>query len=207
MKFQISFDLNDLDKAIEIANKVVQYADILEVGSILIYKYGVKSIEEFKKNFPDKTILADIKIIDRSKPSVTLMSEAGADWITVMAGTSKEVIHMACKTAHSLGKKIMLDLIDSDSPGQSALDAKSLGADALLFHSPYDEEKPLVFLDDWDMIIGNTELPVFVSAKINRDNINDIIQLDPSGIIIGKAIVGADNPEEEAKFFHDLIKK
>ena len=35
-------------------------------------------------------ILADVKIVDRAKDAVTVFSNAGADWITVMAGASKD---------------------------------------------------------------------------------------------------------------------
>src|SRR5687767_1509614 len=96
-----------------------------------------------------------------------------------MAGTSPHVIHAATTAAHNENMKVMLDLIDSDSVGQTALESKNLGADALLFHQPYSEKESLVFLDKWDLIKGNTQLPVFVSAKINRENIDKIVILRP----------------------------
>ncbi len=207
MKLQISFDLVDIDKALEIAKLVSPYADILEVGTILLYHHGINAINKFKEAFPQKTILADSKIVDRGKEVVTLLAEAGTDWVTVMAGTSKNVIHSACTAAHDLNKKVMLDLLDSDSVGQSALEAKNLGADALLFHQPYDEKESLIFLDKWEMIKGNTDLPIFISAKIKRETIDQIINVKPDGVIIGKSITEADNPEQEAQFFYDLIRK
>lgn len=206
MKLQIAFDLIDLDKAIEIAYKIADQTDIIEIGTLLIYKHGAKAIETFRTHFPQKTLLADVKVIDRGKEASTLILNAGADWITVMAGTSKDVIHSVCTTAHNLNKKVMLDLLDSTSPGQSALDAKSLGVDALLFHQTFDEEQPMLFLDRWDMVKGNTQLPIFVSAKITRDSIQPLLDVKPDGLIIGKAITSADNPEEEAKYFYEICK-
>lgn len=203
MKLQISFDMPDLDKALEIGHKVAPYATILEVGSLLLYKHGVAAIDQFRKTFPDKMVLADAKIVDRGKEAATVLAHAGADWITVMAGTTNEVIHAVCTTAHSLGKKIMIDLLDSHSLGQSALEAKSLGADALLFHKPYEKQESFLFLDKWDMIKGNTNLPVFISGKITRDIIDRIIDIKPDGMIIGRSIVDAANPEEEARFFQE----
>ena len=85
--------------------------------------------------------MADAKIIDRSKDAVTLFAQAGADWITVMAGAGPTTIHTACTVAHEQGKKIMLDLADASSLGQSALEAKSFGADALVFHKPSIEDQ------------------------------------------------------------------
>ena len=207
MKLQISFDLVDLDKAIVIAGEVAQYADIIEVGTILIYHHGIVAIKRFKEAFPDKTILADTKIVDRGKEVVELFAQAGADWITVMAGTSHHVIHATTTAAHNANIKVMLDLLDSDSVGQSALESKNLGADALLFHQPYSEGESLALLDKWDMIKGNSSLPIFISAKINRDNIDKIAALNPDGIIIGLSITDANDSAQEAQYFAELVSK
>ncbi|MFA6066109.1 MAG: orotidine 5'-phosphate decarboxylase / HUMPS family protein [Candidatus Babeliaceae bacterium] len=205
MKLQIAFDLLELDKALLIAHEIEDYTDILEVGSLLIYKYGDTAVKQFRQSFPNKIILADAKIADRGKEVVTIFAQAGADWVTVMAGTGRNVIHTACATAHDLGKKVMLDLLDTSSLGQSALEAKSLGVDALLFHKPSDDDAQLTFLDRWDMVRENTQLPIFISAPITRENIHELIAINPTGIIISKAITNADNPQEEARYFHKLI--
>ncbi len=207
MKLQVSFDSLDLDKSIDIAMKIVNYADIVEVGSLLVYKYGTKAIETFKNHLPKTSLLADIKIVDRGKDAANLMINSGADWVTVVAGTSKEVIHAVCTEAHNVNKKVMLDLIDSSSPGQSALEAKGLGVDAILFHQTYDENQSLLFLDKWDMVKGNTTLPIFISAKITRESVEKIIQFNPDGLVIGRSIVQAEDPVQEAKFFYDLCHR
>ena len=204
MKLQISFDLTDLDKAVAVADQVAPYVSILEVGSLLLYKYGIEAVGRFRKAFPNKTILVDAKILDRAQDMVTTLANAGADWITVMAGTSTQVLHAACATAHELNCKVMLDLLDASSLGQSALEAKGYGADAILFHKPHDEEASLMFLDKWDIVRGNTQLPIFVSGKITRTILPKILEIKPDGIIIGKSIIDAENPLEEIKFYHDM---
>lgn len=207
MKLQIAFDVTDLDSAIDLAKKVAEQSDILEIGTLLIYKHGVAAIERFREVFPKHTLLADTKIIDRGKEAAATMASAGADWITVMAGTGKEVIHSASTMAHQCNMKVMLDLVDASSLGQSALEAKNLGADALLFHQAYDEKDALILLDKWEMVRGNTQLPIFVSAKINRSTIFNILNIKPDGIVVGKSIIDADDPEQEAAFFYDLCNR
>ncbi len=207
MKLQISFDLLDLDTALKVGSDVAQYADIIEIGTILIYHYGTQAVHEFRKKFPDKIILADTKIADKGKEAVELFSEAGADWITVMAGTPSQVIHATTTIAHQANMKVLLDLIDSSSMGQSALEAKNLGVSALLFHQPYTENQSLVFLDKWDMVKGNTILPIFVSAKINRDNVDKIVALRPDAIVVGAGITDAQDSAKEAQFFAELVKR
>jgi len=207
MKVQISFDKPDLEKALSIATQVAPYADIFEVGTLLIYQHGVKAVEAFKNAFPKKTIFADCKIADRGKESVTLFAQAGADWVTVMAGTGKEVIHACCSAADGLNVQVMLDLLDSSSVAQSALEAKNLGISALLFHQASDEQESLTFFDKWDMVKENSMLPIFIAAKIRRETIEGVLNVQPHGIIIGRSITEAQDPEQEAKYFYELASK
>lgn len=205
MKFQVSFDFVDLEKSVAIAREIADYVDIFEIGTILIYHHGLAAVEKFREHFPQKKILADAKIADRGKEVVSLFSAAGADWITVLAGTGKNVIHTACTTAHEQGKKIMLDLLDSPSLGQSALEAQSLGVDALLFHQASDEKEATI-LDKWDMVKGNSQLPIFVSAHATKESIEEIIHLKPDGLIVGRAITMSDNPTQKALYYCSLIR-
>ncbi|KKP35713.1 MAG: hexulose-6-phosphate synthase [candidate division TM6 bacterium GW2011_GWF2_32_72] len=205
MKFQVSFDLTDLDKALDVAHKIEKYVDIFEIGTIMLFKYGIEAINAFNKAFPEKTLLADTKIIDRGKDITNLITSTAITWITVMAGTNKDVIHSATTTAHNHKSKVMLDLLDTESIGQSAMDAKNQGIDALLFHKSHDANSSLEFLDHWDMVRGNTDLPIFVSATITRETIDQILELKPDGIIIGKSITDADNPAVEAEFYYNKI--
>lgn len=205
MKLQIAFDLPDLSNALEIAKITEKYVDIFEIGTILIYKYGDQAIKQFKDAFPQKTILADAKIADRSKDTVALLAAAGADWITVLAGAGRSTIHTACTVAHEFRKKVMLDLLDACSPGQSALEAKSLGADALLFHKPAVEDSQMLFSERWEMVKGNTQVPIFVTAQITRENIGEILSIGASGIIIGRAIINAGDPLQEAAYFSSIL--
>ena len=187
---------------------------VIKLGRFIFYKsqdgffmFNGESSEPIGAGKVDKTILADTKIVDRGKEVVELFANAGADWVTVMAGTSHNVIHATTTAAHNANVKVMLDLIASDSVGQSALEAKNIGADALLFHQPYSETESLVFLDKWDMIKGNSSLPIFVSAKINRDNVDKIVALRPDGIIVGLSITEAEDSAQEAQYFAELVSK
>lgn len=207
MKFQISFDITDLEKSIDIAKEVENYVDIFEVGTLLIYKYGEEAVKRFKNNFPQKTILADTKIADQSREAVSIFAQAGADWITVLAGVQRNIIHTACLVAHEFGKKIMLDLSDASSIGQSALEAKSLGVDALLFHRKSSQDSQAIFHESWEMVKGNTQVPIFIASNISKENIAEILAIGASGIVISSPITSSNNPAEEALYFSNVINK
>jgi 3-hexulose-6-phosphate synthase len=203
MKLQVSFDSLELEKSLSIATQMQEYVDIFEIGSLLVYKYGITALEEFRKALPEKTLLADIKIADRGKEVTQLFAKAGADWITVLAGTNRNVIHTACTTANDLGKKVMLDLLDASSLGQSAVEAQTLGASALLFHRPATEHLQAISLDQWEMVKGNTKLPIFIATHVTRENIEQLIQLQPGGIVMGRS--ATESSLEEIQYLSSII--
>lgn len=197
MKLHISFDTTDLARAHAVAEQLTEHVSSFTIGSLLLFSHGIKAVKDFRAAFPDAEIIVDSKITDRAKETSTLLIDAGADWITVMAGAPKEVIHSACATAHDKGKQVMIDLLDSCSLGQSALEAQSMGGDALLFHGPSDNAEDPIFLDNWNMVRNNSSLPIYVSA--NKSTVDNIIELDPTGIIIGKLVTDSENPVKQVQ--------
>ena len=207
MKLQIAFDLVDLEQALTIAKQVEPYCDIFEIGTDLLYTHGLEAVKQFRATFAKKKLLVDTKVIDRAEPIVELAAHAGADWITTMGGTRNEVIHSVCKEANKHNLKVLIDMLDAASPGQTAMEAKNLGAHALLFHQPYNEENSLIFLDKWQMVKSNASLPLFISARIDRTNIEPIVALNPHALVIGRSIVHAEDPAAEAQFYYEITSR
>lgn len=206
MQLQISYDITNLSQALEIAKKSAEFADIIEIGTPLLLTEGIKAIEEFKSVFPDKKILADAKIVDRVSETIPLFAKAGANYVTILYGTSNQVIQKAASVAHSHNTKIVLDLIDNETMGQGARDAEGLNVDQLLFHYPHEIEEVYSHLDEWDEVRGNTELPIFVSGRISKEHLKEIIKLKPQGVVIGEAITKARDPHAAAKAFKEMMR-
>jgi len=203
MKLQIAFDSFDLEYCLKIAHEVESYAHRFEISAPLLYKYGIEAVHAFRKEFPHKEILAETQIISHGKDITSLYMESGADWITVMAKANNPTIHAACGAAQKRKKLIMLDLLYASNFEQAAMNAKTLGVDALLFHLNA-EEKSIIAEDQWEMTRGNSDLPIYIASKIDRNNIDTILKLKPNGIVLGKAITQAACPQEEAAFFFNL---
>lgn len=204
MKLQIAFDIDNLEKCIKIAHKVDKFCDQFEISSLLLYKYGIHAIQEFRRNFPEKEIIAETHIVERGKDITNLCLDAGANGVTVMAGAQRQVIHNV-STAAGSQKLVMLDLSDTTMLGQAAMDAKTLGVDAILFYQSKESRESDNTTEHWDIVRGNTELPIYIASHVDRDSIHQILLLQPDGIIISKAIIESENPEKEAKYFYELI--
>jgi 3-hexulose-6-phosphate synthase len=196
MKIHLAFDMTDIDAALAIAHQTISEVDIFEVGSLLILQHGISAVTRFKQALGRKEVLADIKIADRAEQAVKLCAQAGADWITVLSGTRSAVIHTACQTAHQYGKHIMLDLIDASSLGQSALEAKELGVDALLLHVIIDPNDPTALQDTWDMVAGNTDLPIYLTGSFTLAQVPILTALKPAALVLGKQIILAQHPAQ-----------
>ncbi len=207
MKLHIAFDLTDLPKALEIAEQTAEYADAFEIGTLLLYKEGVKAIEAFHEAFPSMPLFVNAQITKHATKSVDLLIKAGAHTISVLAGSGNKVLHHATDTASAKGGKIALDLLDSYSIGESARDAENRGVDMIIFHLFQEKAGAVDMPNKWEVTKGNTKLPIFISGDITKENLKDVLGLSPTGIVVGRAITEAGDPSKAAKHFHTKISK
>jgi 3-hexulose-6-phosphate synthase len=208
MKFQISYNLPNLSEAIAIAQQSAEYADIIGIGSLLIYKEGLNAIKMFKAAFPQKEIFVEAKIIEKAPDTITMFAQAGATYISILAGAPHSTIKKAIETARTMDIKIALDLLDTQSAGQAAHDAKTIGINMLIINRiPHlNADEPTEIEAEWQNVRGNTDLPIFITGKIDRSNIQQYLDLKPQGIIIGASITRATSPKDEAQFFKSLLQ-
>ena len=206
MKLLVAFNSLDLETTLTVARSLEKHIDMFTVGPLLLHKYGVRAVEQFREALPHTPLIVEAQVLEHPQETIELFSEAGADWITVMAGAGQNIITTACNIARNKGTKIILDLADASSVGQSALDAQRFGVDALTFHRPSLDDSRVTFIDRWYMVKGNTELPLYISAHVSRQNVGEILGLEPAGIIIGSPIVNNEHPVEEVLYFSELLK-
>lgn len=205
MKLHITYNFSDMAQAIKIAGQTAEFADILGVGSLLLLKEGVKAVKTFKASFPNKEIFVEAKICEKGDESITMLAQAGANYISILAGAYHNTIKKAINAAKNYDVKIALDLLDAPSIGQSAMDAKTLGAHMLILHRPASEDELAELESEWENVRENTNLPIFITGKINQENISTLLDLRPQGIMIGAAITKADSPAKSAHYFKSLM--
>jgi 3-hexulose-6-phosphate synthase len=66
MKLQIALDRLSKEECISILAETSPYVDWIEVGTGVIKQYGVSIIEDIKKQYPKKIIVADMKTSEAS---------------------------------------------------------------------------------------------------------------------------------------------
>ena len=111
MKLQIALDDLTMEEALVLMDKVQDFVDIIEIGTPFIYEYGMEAVRTMKKRYPDKEILADMKIMDAGYYEAEEALKAGADYVTVLAVTDLLTIQGCVKAAQVYGKEIVVDMI------------------------------------------------------------------------------------------------
>jgi len=109
-------------KCLNIRRNLKFYADSCQIRSSLIFKHGVYAVEQFRAAFFNKE---ETHIINHGQDIVQMCIKSWTDWISVMAGISKPVIHGVSTLANQKNKRVMLDLLDTKLIGQSTMDEKT----------------------------------------------------------------------------------
>ena len=111
MKLQLALDSSNSQEARRILEKVSDLVDIVEVGTPLLMKEGVKIVTEIKAAYPQLEVLADLKIMDAGDIEASIGFEAGADIVTVLGVAHDVTIRRVVNQARTLSKKVMVDLL------------------------------------------------------------------------------------------------
>ena len=201
LELQLAIDLLNKEEAAELANKVKDYVDIVEIGTPIVINEGLPSVQHLNDNVDGVKVLADLKIMDAADYEVSQAVKFGADVVTILGVAEDASIKAAVDEAHKHGKQLLVDMIAVQDLEKRAKDLDDLGADYIAVHTGYDlqaeGQSPLESLRKVKSVISNSK--VAVAGGIKPDTIKDIVSENPDLIIVGGGIANADNPVEAAK--------
>jgi 3-hexulose-6-phosphate synthase len=111
MKLQVAMDVLTVDAALELAGKVAEYVDIIELGTPLVKNAGLTAVTAVKTAHPDKIVFADMKTMDAGELEAGIAFSAGADLVSVLGSADDSTIAGAVKAAKAHNKGVVVDLI------------------------------------------------------------------------------------------------
>jgi 3-hexulose-6-phosphate synthase len=200
MKLQLALD-GELTQSLAVLEAAAPFIDIVEIGTPLIYREGMRAVREARKAFPHLIVLADLKIMDAGGVEADLGFEAGADVVTVLGVTNDATVRGAVKAAQRAGKTIMIDLMQVANPVTRGRELLAMGCDYLCVHTAHDLQSgghsPLETLTRLRQALP--EARVAVAGGINLSTVNAIVALKPEIIVVGSAITGTENVAEMAR--------
>ena len=207
MKLQVAFDLQSSDEIIIFLEKNGDLIDIIEIGTPLIIKEGLKSVLKIKKKFPKQTVLADLKIMDAGLLEAQIGFDAGADIVTVLGLASTKTLNGVKQAAVKNEKEVMVDMINHPCPENKWNELKNMEMGLCCLHTANDDTKdgetPLNDLERFYNLHGGKNIAV--AGGINPDMIRKINSFHPEIVIVGGYIANSRNQRDALEEIHQAM--
>ena len=207
MKLQVAFDLQSSDEILNFMEKNGDLIDIIEIGTPLIIKEGLKSVLKIKKKFPKQTVLADLKIMDAGLLEAQIGFDAGADIVTVLGLASTKTLNGVKQAAVKNEKEVMVDMINHPCPENKWNELKNMEMGLCCLHTANDDsqdgETPLNDLERFYNFHGGENIAV--AGGINPDMIRKINSFHPEIVIVGGYIANSRNQRDALEEIHQAM--
>ena len=209
---QVALDETSLEDAVKSVRKYGHIIDIVEVGTILHYAEGAKAPKVLREMFPNKILLDDIKGADAGKTLAEICFGAGADIMTAICSADVNTMIAMKKVGESYGsdRDVQVELYGdwTFEHAQSWLDA---GINQCVYHRSRDAELAGKKWsdDDIDKIGKLIEMgfKVTITGGLQVEDLVLFEGLNIHCVIAGRAIRGANDPEQAAKNFKAEIAR
>lgn len=202
-----------IDKA-ESLNVIAQVrgiADIIEIGTPLLKRFGIAAIATARELCPDTPILADTKTVDAGDLEAEMALGAGARLMTVLSSTSPATHAAVGKVAARFGALIVVDTImESGKPELLPADATFPESFAYVgVHSPTDArlagDRSSAHIDAVSAI-RRRGFRVALAGGLGPSTLDAVLEVEPEIVIVGSAITGADDPRGVAGWIKDRLR-
>ncbi|WMW26094.1 3-hexulose-6-phosphate synthase [Methanolobus sediminis] len=204
---QVALDLLETDRAIQIAKESLEGgADWLEAGTPLIKSEGMDVIRKLRDAFPEKTIIADMKITDTGAMEVEMGAKAGADIIVVLASADDSTILESVRAARKYGVKIMADLISANDPVSRSMEVEKLGVDYINVHAGIDQQmEGQDSLSIMKEVVRKVNIPVAIAGGLDAASCAEAVNAGADVVIVGGNIVRSSNVTASAKAIRESV--
>lgn len=206
---QIALDTYDLPSALGPLQKAHHNIDVIEVGTILCLSQGMEAVRIVRSLYPDKAVLADVRIAEAGSIISKMAFEAGANWVSVVSGATMTTAEVVQKEAEKHGGEVQIELIDGWT-WEMARQWRDIGIQQVITHRSRDAEAAgnLTWSDrDFDEIreLATMGFKVTVTGGVKPEDIPRFAGVPVYIFIAGRAIRGAADPAAAAREFQDVI--
>lgn len=206
---QLALDTFDLPSALAPMQRAKEHIDVVEAGTILCYAEGMHAVRALRALYPDKVLLADVRIAEAGSIIAKLAFDAGADWVTVVSGATPATMEVVLAEARKRGCDVQLELIDGWTWDQARA-WRAMGLEQVIAHRSRDGEalgdlswKP----DDFDQMrrLADLGFKVTVAGGVEVDDLPRFAGVPIHVFTVGRAIRSAVDPAAAARAFQEAI--
>lgn len=192
---QVALDFANFAQALRVAREAWDGGvRRLEAGTPLIKSEGLDVVRKLRAEFPEATIVADMKVMDAGRAEVEMAAKAGANVVAVLGAASDATIAECVEAGKRYDAQIMVDLIEVKDPAARAKRAEELGAALVGVHCPIDVQMqggdPMCALRE---VAAAVSIPIAVAGGLNSETAPQVIAAGASIAIIGGAIIKAQD--------------
>lgn len=201
-RVQIALDTTDLPTALAPLQQVAHHVDVIEVGTVLLLAEGLRAVREIRALFPHRPILADVRIAEAGTIISRLAFEAGASWVSVVAGASLTTVEQVCRLAWEVGGEVQIELGEGYDPVQAQA-WRRLGVQHVIVHRSRDAEAAGTLswsAQDLDRIdeLAAKGFTVTVTGGVSASEL-PVFAGRPVGVVVaGRSLVRAPSPADAA---------
>ena len=204
---QVALDFENLSRALQAGREAVDGgADWVEAGTPLIKSEGLDAVRELKKAFPDRRIVADMKVMDTGAFEVEIAAKAGADLVTVLGASDDDTIAEAVRGGELYGAEVVVDLLGVPDPVARSKRAAELGAAAVCWHVGIDMQMqaktPFAVLAE---LAKGSPIPVAVAGGLNSETVAEATRAGAQILIVGGAITKSPKIVEATRRIREAI--
>lgn len=211
-RLQIALDKADLSDALKPLQQAAPHVDVIEVGTILVVGEGLRAVREIRALFPDKPILADVRIAEAGSIIARLCFEAGASLVSCVAGASLATIGQVVKVAREYGGEVQVELADEWYDADRARKWHDLGVQHVIVKRSRDREAAGdLSWGDGDVArvdeLADMGFTVTITGGVAAADL-ETFRGHPVGIIIaGRSVVSAEDPAVAASELQRVIRR
>jgi len=203
---QIALDIPNLERTKKIISELPESDRIiLEVGTPLLKRYGVKVIRDLREIAKDKFIVADLKTLDVGKVEVDLAFEETADAVVVAGLAAPETIDKFVYEAKRLGTYAVIDMMNVEGPVEKLRSLTNF-PDIVILHRAIDMEER-TGKTRWDIIkemrrtFQNEKFLVAVAGGITPQTAPEALAKGAEIIIAGRYVTQSRDVERAVREF------
>lgn len=202
---QLALD-GTLEQAVTVLDLVAPYVDIVELGTPLLYREGIRVAAHIHHLYPDMILLADMKIMDAGEEEAGIAFDAGCQFVTVLGMSQDKTIQGVVAAANRHGGTVMVDMMQVVEPVERGHHLLVLGCDYLCVHTAFDQqqvETPLATLKR--LRKGLPDAALAVAGGVGLPTVDSILAQNPAIVVVGGAIARAADPAAVAKRLRERL--
>ena len=205
---QVALDNLDMPSALEATRALADEVDVLEVGTILCYAEGAKTVSVLRALYPDKTIVADLKAADAGETVAEIVFSRGTNWMTVICCAPYATMEAALKVAKKYDGDVQIELY-GDWTFEQAQKWREIGLTQAIYHRGRDAAFAGQQWGEEDLTkirkLTDMGFEVSVTGGLYAKDLDIFKGIPVKSFIAGRGLYAADDPAQAAREFKEAI--